>query len=113
MNLTVSLADLPGAIRGVFLPLILKSCATLPLLTTVKITVPSGTFDFESLNLNSVIVTVTFVVGATAALAELPDEEKMAAAPTPATASTAITNTCTNRRTASLLDGTREQGRQN
>src|SRR4051812_13351042 len=69
VNLTVSLADLPGASTLVFLPAILKSWATLPLLTTVKITVPTLTLVFESLNLNSVIVTVTFVGAGVAAAA--------------------------------------------
>ena len=85
---------------GVFLPAILKSCAILPRLITVKITVPvAGIRVFESLNLNSVMVTVIREVaselcGAAAAsvlLAKLPVAK-------PATARTASTQTPTTRR---------------
>ena len=62
MSVTVSFADLPGETSGVFLPAIWKSCATLPLLTSVKVTLPCVTVDGESLNLNSVAVTVTVAV---------------------------------------------------
>ena len=53
------LRALAGLSNEVFLPLILKSCGILPLFMTVKTTVPCGTLSFESLNLNSVAVTVT------------------------------------------------------
>jgi hypothetical protein len=63
VNLTVSFADFPGSRFGVFLPLILKSCVILPLLTTVKITVPvAGMLRFENPNLNSEALTVILVV---------------------------------------------------
>src|SRR4029079_14028625 len=62
VTLTVSLAVLPGASNGVFLPLILKSWAILPLLLTVKMTVPIGALSFENLYLNSEALTVIFVI---------------------------------------------------
>src|SRR5690349_15457111 len=57
----VIFALLPGFRSGVFLPAILKSCGILPLFVTVKVTDPAGTEAFESLNLNSLAVTVTAV----------------------------------------------------
>ncbi len=62
-NLTVSIGDLPGSSDFVFLPAILKSCEILPLLRTVKITVPVGTLLLEKVYLNSNAFTVTFVAG--------------------------------------------------
>ena len=59
MNFTVSFAALPGSSVFVFLPPILKSCEILPLLITVKITVPVGTLRFEKTYLNSDAFTVT------------------------------------------------------
>jgi hypothetical protein len=56
---TRNLAECPGESSGVFFPAILKSWEILPLLVTVKTTVPIGTLRFDSLNLNSVAVTVT------------------------------------------------------
>ena len=63
-NLTVSSWRLPGASVFVFLPPILKSCEILPLLMTVKITVPVGTRFFENVYLNSNAFTVTFEIAA-------------------------------------------------
>ena len=85
---------------GVFLPAILKSWAILPRLITVKITVPvAGIRFFESLNLNSVMVTVIREVAselcgaatASVLLAKLPVAN-------PATARTASTQTPMTRR---------------
>jgi hypothetical protein len=62
LNVTFSVADFPGAISGVFFPVILKSCLTVPLFVTLKVTAPLGTVFFESVNLNSdgfAAVTVT------------------------------------------------------
>src|SRR5439155_5288114 len=64
--LSVAVIDalLPGFSSGVFLAPILKSCESLPLLVTLKTTVPCGTVFFESRMWNSVglpIVTVTVV----------------------------------------------------
>ena len=52
-------AERPGESSGVFFPAILKSWETLPLLVTAKITVPVGALRLDSLNLESVAVTVT------------------------------------------------------
>ena len=66
----------------------------MPLLATVKITIPVGTFVRESLNLNSVAVTVTFVV-VTAGALELaePPGARTAPAAMPTAASATSTNT--------------------
>ena len=61
-NVTRNVAKRPGLRSGVFFPAILKSWETLPLLVTVKITVPVRALRFESVNLESVAVTVTRVV---------------------------------------------------
>src|SRR3954463_10070772 len=61
LSVTVSFALLPGFRSGVFLPAILKSCGILPLFVTEKVTEPAGTDALESLNLNSLAVTVTAV----------------------------------------------------
>jgi hypothetical protein len=62
LSVTVSFPDLPGASIAVFLPAILKSCASFPLFTTVKTTVPCLAVLVDSANLNSVAVTLTAVV---------------------------------------------------
>ena len=61
MKVTFTLPALPGAISGLFFPVILKSCETLPLLASLKVTAPFGTDDFERANLNSVMDTRTDV----------------------------------------------------
>ena len=48
VNLTLSVADLPGLMSGVFLPLILKSCATWPLLSLERLAVPRGADRLEA-----------------------------------------------------------------
>ena len=60
--MTRNVAECPGESSGVFFPAILKSWESLPLLVTVKITVPVGALRFDSVNLRSVAVTVTWVV---------------------------------------------------
>src|SRR5215218_660575 len=67
LNTTLSERVLPGAIVSVFLPLILKSCGSLPLFVTLKITVAGFDNDFrDSTNLNSVAVTRIVTVAAEA-----------------------------------------------
>src|SRR3954452_7086942 len=61
LSVTVSFALFPGFRSGVFLPAILKSCGILPLFVTEKVIEPAGTDAFQSLNLNSLAVTVTGV----------------------------------------------------
>ena len=87
VNFTVSFAVLPGSSDFVFLPLILKSCEILPLLITVKTTVPVGTLRREKTYLNSDAFTVTFV-GATTFVLAAPAGRKTPAI-TPASASVA------------------------
>src|SRR5262249_25316385 len=66
-NLTVIVCDWPGLSSLVFFPAILKSWPILPLLTTLKATVPVfGRLDFESLIFHSDSVTVIFVTVADA-----------------------------------------------
>ena len=57
--MTVSVVLLFGATSDDVFPPIEKSCASLPLFSTLKTTVPCGTLAWESVNLNSVAVTVT------------------------------------------------------
>ena len=83
MNFTVSFAALPGSSVFVFLPPILKSCEILPLLITVKITVPVGTLRFEKTYLNSDAFTVTLVVASAAFVLAAPAGRKTPAS-TPA-----------------------------
>ncbi len=59
LKTTLSVAVFPGAMVGVFLPLILKSWPILPLFSTLKMTVPTGTVFLERTNLNSVALTTT------------------------------------------------------
>ena len=59
MNFTLSVVLCPGFSFFVVLPAILKLWVILPLFTTVKITVPTGTLRFESVNENSFATTVT------------------------------------------------------
>jgi hypothetical protein len=71
LNVTVSLALLPFASVGVFLPAILKSCRSEPLFATANVTVPRGTVFFESANLSSLglpAVTATVVADVDRAL---------------------------------------------
>jgi len=60
-NVTRKVAERPGKSSGVLFPPILKSWEILPLLVTVKITVPAGTRCLDSANLYSVATTVTWV----------------------------------------------------
>src|SRR5437870_13507584 len=56
----MSLAVLPGPITGVFLPLILKSCATWPAFLKTNVTLPGLAIDLvESLKKNSPPLTWT------------------------------------------------------
>ncbi len=87
-NFTVSFADLPGSSVLVFLPPILKSCEILPLLMTVKTTVPVGTLFFEKTYLNSDALTVIFVVASADVVPAAPAGRKTPAN-TPARASVA------------------------
>src|SRR5512133_1491079 len=86
LNTTFSDTVLPGLISGVTLPPILKLCPIFPLFVTSKMTVPTGTDDFESVNLNSLAVTrtVTTFDGAPKA-----GTTSAAATPIPASASVA------------------------
>src|SRR6266568_753404 len=52
-NVTRKVAERPGKSSGVLFPPILKSWEILPLLVTVKITVPAGTRCLDSANLYS------------------------------------------------------------
>src|SRR5206468_1209802 len=66
VNATWRDADLPGAIVAVVLPAILKSRATFPLLTIVKMTVPAGTVlgtkvSFEALSVTRMVVAPSWV----------------------------------------------------
>ena len=88
VNFTVSFAVLPGSSDFVFLPPILKSCEILPLLITVKMTVPVGTLRFEKTYLNSDAFTVTFVVASPTFVPAAPAGRKTPAI-TPASASVA------------------------
>src|SRR6266540_1375236 len=58
----------PLGISGVFLPAILKSCGTLPLFVTLKMTRPCGAVFLDRVNLNSFADTVTVVACVAAGL---------------------------------------------
>ena len=74
MKLTTSFALFPGAISGVFLPLILKSCGSLPAFLTAKVTTPGLEITFVArTNLNSLALTETVVALARSSFAPLPE----------------------------------------
>src|SRR5437763_5614334 len=75
--------------RGVFLPLILKSCPIFPLFVTLKTTVPAGKLFFESLKPHSFAVTKTVVAFAVLEGEASAGTTSPAAAPMPARASVA------------------------
>ena len=95
-------AERPGASSGVFFPAILKSCETLPLFVTLKITLPVGALRFDSVNLWSVAVTVTWFVAvrwvvACEALGLAPPPGTRTPAASPATVSGASRTTLPRR----------------
>jgi len=61
-NVTRKVAERPGKRSGVRFPPILKLWEILPLLVTVKITVPAGTRCLDNVNLYSIATTVTRTV---------------------------------------------------
>ena len=67
LKLTTSFAVFPGWIRGVFLPLILKSCRTWPMFLKENVTLPGFAADLvESLKKNSPPLTWTVLAVAAA-----------------------------------------------
>src|SRR5947208_13510354 len=60
-----------------------KSCGILPLFVSLNVTLPCGTFAFESVNLNSFIVTVTVVAAAADGRAATGATKTRAASATP------------------------------